>query len=318
MGSASSVLLLWVALAAVFIKGVHASLHYLLILKGDLGGVESIAQHGAAMHLNTLFVFSLAVWVYRTSRLKRILIPLTIPFVLLGYIAMQRRAAFVTLAIAVVLVVALLYKEHRRLFWRIAPVFILLAGGYVAAGWNSQSTLAVPAQAIKSVVAAQLASGRDQSSNNYRMLENRNINFTIDQHPLTGIGFGQKFSMMVPLPDISRSFEWWEYITHNSIMWIWMKAGLGGFFSLLCLIGFAVVGGAGVLGCLPRDDLSAVVLTATLYFVMHFIYSCVDMSWDAQSTVYVGAMMGIVNCAEWIAAHSKGDPRLPAPARAPE
>lgn len=289
-----------IVLAALFIKGVNGSLYYLLVLRGDLSGVEGITEHGAAMHLNTLFVASLAVWIYKGSPLKRILLPLMIPFVLLGYIAMQRRAAFVTLAIAFVLVLALLYKEHRRLFWRIAPAFIILSGGYVAAYWNSQSTLAVPAQAIKSVYAAHLASGRDQSSNNYRVLENRNISFTIHQHPFTGIGFGQKFSMVVPLPDISQRFEWWEYITHNSIMWIWMKAGIGGFFSMLCLIGLAVVGGARALDRLPRDDLRPVVLTATLYIVMHFIYACVDMSWDAGSTVYVGTMMGVVNCAEWI------------------
>jgi hypothetical protein len=36
--------------------------------------------------------------------------------------------------------------------------------------------------------------------------------------------------------------------------------------------------------------------------VMHFIYACVDMSWDAKSTVFVGTMMGVVNCADWIEA----------------
>ena len=286
--------------AALFIKGVDASLYYLLVLKGDLRGVESIAEHGAAIHLNTLVVASLAVWIYKSSRLKRILLPLTIPFVLPGYIAMQRRAAFVTLGIAFVLVLALLFRGRRRLFWRIAPAFIILSGGYVAAFWSSQSTLAVPAQAIKSVFAAQLSSARDQNSNNYRVLENQDITFTIHQHPLTGIGFGQKFSMVVPLPDLSRLFEWWEYITHNSILWIWMKTGIAGFFSMLCLIGLAVAGGVRALDRLSRDDMKAVVLTATLYIVMHFIYACVDMSWDAESAVYVGSMMGVVNCAVWI------------------
>ncbi len=291
--------LLSAALAAVFIKGVLASLYYLVDLESDLNGMYSIAEHGAAIHLNTLLVASGAVWLYRSSLLKRTLLPLSIPFVGLGYIAMQRRAAFVTLAIAVALVIAVLFKEQRRLFWRVAPAVLLLGACYLAVCWNSQGTLAVPAQAIKSVYAVQLASARDQRSNNYRVLEDRNINYTIHQHPFAGIGFGHKFSMVVAMPDISRFFEWWEYITHNSIMWIWMKAGLGGFFSLLCLIGLAVTGGARALDRLRRDDLGAVVLTATLYIVMHFIYACVDMSWDAQSAVYVGAMMGVVNRAEW-------------------
>lgn len=301
--------LLSVVLAAVLIKGVVGSLYYLLVLRGDLSGVESIADHGAAMHLNTIFVASLAVWMYASSLTRRILIPAMIPFVLLGYIAMQRRAAFITLAIALVLAVALLYSKRRRVFWRIAPAGVLVSAVYLATCWNSHSTLAVPAQAIKSVCAAHLATGRDQSSNNYRVLEDQDISFTIHQHPIMGIGFGRKFSMVVALPDLSRFFEWWEYITHNSILWIWMKAGIGGFFSMLCLIGLAVVSGSRALDRLPRDDLKPVLLTATLYIVMHFIYACVDMSWDAASAVYVGALMGVVNRAE-------GIERPPAVARA--
>lgn len=292
--------LLWAAVVAVFIKGVSGSLYYLSVLKGDLSGVESITEHAAAIHLNLLFVATLAVWMYGSPGSKRMVLLLAIPFVLLGYIAMQRRAAFVTLVVAFVLAAALLYKQNRRLFWVGAPVLVIFSAGYVAACWNHQSTAALPAQAIKSVIAAQLASDKDQSSNNYRVRENRNINFTIHQHPLAGIGFGQKFSIVAPMPDISRTFEWWEYITHNSIMWMWMKTGIGGFFSMLCLIGLAVGLGVRALEHLQRAELRVVTVTATLYIVMHFIYACVDMSWDPKSAVLVGAMMGVVNCAEWL------------------
>jgi len=288
--------LIWIAMVALLIKGICASLYYLLALKGNLSGTQSISDHGAAIQLNTLFVLSLAVWIYHSSLMKRLLFPLMTPFVILGYIAMQRRAAFITLAIAFMLLAALLYHSRRRLF---ALALATLSVGYVAISWNNQSFLAVPAQGIKSVIAADQASDRDQRSDNYRVLEDRNVNFTIHQHPFAGVGFGQKFHIIAPMPDISW-FEWWEYITHNSIMWIWMKAGIGGFFSMLFLIGLAVVTGVRVLEGPPGDELSAVVLTATLYIVMHFIYACVDMSWDAQSMVYVGIMMGLVNSAERI------------------
>jgi hypothetical protein len=46
--------------------------------------------------------------------------------------------------------------------------------------------------------------------------------------------------------------------------------------------------------------MQAVVLTAVLYLLMHFTYAYVDMSWDSQSMVYIGAMMGIINCTERI------------------
>jgi hypothetical protein len=299
--------LMWMAMAALLIKGINGSLYYLLVLKGDLTGIERISEHAAAMHLNTLFVLTVAAWIYKSSLTKRLVLPLMIPFVLLGYIAMQRRAAFVTLAVAFVLMVAVLYRERRRVFWLITPSLAMLSAVYVAVFWNSPSVLAVPAQAIKSVIAAGQANDTDQSSNHYRVLENRNIDFTIQQHPFTGVGFGRKFYIIAPMDDISRLFEWWEYITHNSIMWIWMKAGVGGFFSALFLMGLAVVRGVHGLGHLPSDDFSAVLLTATLYIVMHFIYACVDMSWDAQSMVYVGTMMGLVNSAERIGNPAAGE-----------
>src|SRR6185436_12294834 len=105
------------ALAAVFLKGVIGSLYYLLILRGDVNGVESIAEHGAAIHLNAILVASLGVLLYDTSRASRIVIPLMVPFVVLGYIAMQRRAAFVSVAIAFLLMLAVLYRQRRGLFW---------------------------------------------------------------------------------------------------------------------------------------------------------------------------------------------------------
>jgi hypothetical protein len=45
----------------------------------------------------------------------------------------------------------------------------------------------------------------------------------------------------------------------------------------------------------PRiRNLRALALTAVLYIVMHFIYAYVDISWDAQSMLYVGAMAGVI------------------------
>ena len=137
--------LMWIAMVALLIKGLNVSLYYLLVLQGDLSGVRTISDHAAAIQLNSLFILSLAVWVYHSSRMKRALLPLMIPFVVLGYIAMQRRAAFITLAIAVMLLTALLYQTKRRIF---ALTLATLSLGYVAISWNNQSFLAVPAQAI--------------------------------------------------------------------------------------------------------------------------------------------------------------------------
>jgi hypothetical protein len=118
--------------------------------------------------------------------------------------------------------------------------------------------------------------------------------------PLTGIGFGNKFHMIVPLPDISV-FEWWEYITHNSIMWVWMKIGVIGFYGLILLLALTMLYGARMVRLMPYGQLRVFALTATLYIFTHFVYAYVDMSWENGSMVFVGTMMGVINALPQIA-----------------
>lgn len=285
--------LLWAAMAALLVEGLVGSSYFLVTLKGSLAGVDRITEHAAAVHMNTLFILVLAAWLYQASWVKRLALPLMVPAVALTYLATQRRAAFLTLGIALVLLAVALYYEKRRAFWAIVPPAAVIGLVYVVAFWNASGALALPAQAVKSIVAEDQASAADVSSNVYRLIENVNTGFTIHQRPLTGVGFGQKFYIVVSLPDIS-SFEWWEYLPHNSIIWIWLKMGVFGFVAMLYMVATAVTVGARTLRQMPRDELSVAALVATLYIIMHFIYAYVDISWDGQSMVYVGVMMGLL------------------------
>ncbi len=295
--------LIWTIVIALFIDSLAGAGFVIFVLNFNLQGLEAIAEHSDSVHLNTLYVLAIGVWLFRGSWIKRIALLLMLPPVLISYFANQRRAAYITLAVALLLIAVVLYRENRKAFWLIIPTVGLLGIIYTAAFWNSSGGIGGPARAIRSVIAPQ-PGGRDDSSNVYRVLENLNSKFTIKQRPLTGVGFGNKFYIVVPMPDISF-FIWWEYITHNSILWFWMQSGVGGFMSLLVMVGMAVIVGVRALWRMPGGDLSAFALMATLYVVMHFIYAYVDMSWEAQSMIYVGVMMGLINSLERIATRSE-------------
>lgn len=299
---------LWFAMVALFVEGIIGNYYFLVTLRGSLAGVEAITDHSAAIHMNSLFVFAIAAWLYKTSAAKRILLSLMVSPVLLTYLATQRRAAFVTLIVALALTTIILYKENRRAFWLIVPTAAVVGILYLGAFWNSGSALGQPAQAVKSVIAEDQANAADQSSNVYRQIENLNTGFTIHQRPLTGVGFGQKFYVVWPLPDISF-FEWWEYLPHNSIIWIWLKAGVGGFIAMLYLVGKTIMVGSRALHKIHRDAMGAIVLTGTLYIVMHFIYAYVDISWDTQSMVYVGMTMGMLGAVERVLERPEPQPQ---------
>jgi O-antigen ligase len=292
--------LIWVIIIALFLDGLSGLWFVASELNFDLHSVEAIAEHSYSIHLNTLFVLTIAVWLFRGSRVKRIVLPLLIPVIAISYFANQRRASYITLAIALLLIAIVLYRENRKAFWLIIPIACVAGAIYLAVFWNSSGGIGGPARAIRSIIAPQ-PGGRDDSSNVYRVIENLNTKFTIKARPLTGVGFGNKFYIVAPLPDISF-FIWWEYMTHNSILWIWMQAGVGGFISMLFLIGLSILVGVRTLWRMPGGDMSAIALMATLYIVMHFIYAYVDISWEAQSMIYVGAMMGLLNSMERIVA----------------
>lgn len=292
-------ILFWIISISLFFKAVAGVMFVATALQWNMEGVERIAEHSMSIHFNLFFILAIAAWIYRDSLSRRTLLPLMALPVLFSFLANHRRAGFLTLGIGVIVVLLLLYREHRKLFWAIAPTLTLVFMAYLAVFWNNEGSIGMIARAVRSVFGQPTA--RDAASNIYRDIENVNIMFTISQVPLQGVGFGQKFYIIYQLPDISF-FEWWEYITHNSIMWVWMKTGAGGFFSMLLMIGMAMILGGRLIWTMPRGSLRAYALSGTLYILMHFVYAFVDMSWDTRSMLLVGTMMGLLNSLELIAA----------------
>lgn len=290
--------LMWLMVIALGYKGIMGIVHVATQLNWDLSGVERIAEHSMSIQFNAFFMLMITAWFYHDSALKRLIIPMLAPFVLYSFFANQRRASFLTLGLGVAVVLSMLYRENRKLFFTLAPSGAAVFLVYLAAFWNNTGSIGIIARAVRSVIGQPTA--RDAASNIYRDIENVNTMFNIKTFPFTGIGFGNKFYIVMPLPDISF-FIWWEYITHNSIMWIWMQAGVGAFFSMLLLTGMTMIVGGRAVWNVPAGPLRAVALTATLYVFMHFTYAYADMSWEVISMTFVGTMMGLINALEPIA-----------------
>ena len=234
--------------------------------------------------------------------------PLFAASIVVTYMVDQRRAAFVSLGLGLVAIGMVLYMTNRKRFWQIAPVVSIVMLLYLGAFWNNQGTLGMPARAVKSMLVSDSGNSQENSSNDYRVVENINNMFTIKAAPLTGVGFGKPFYIIAPMPDISF-FEWWQYIVHNSIMWMWMETGVGGYFAMLVMIGLALVFGMQTVLRMPGGDMSAIALTAVVYIFMHFVFAYVDMSWNNQSMLYIGAMLGILNGLDKVVARPIEQPR---------
>jgi hypothetical protein len=292
--------LMWAIMLANIVQAFTGVWYYFFAPGGSTKGSDGIMEHSASIHLDALFVYVVALFLFGGPKLKRTVLALFCLPALWAYLVNQRRASFVSLGLALILLGAALFRQNRRVFWMIAPPIAAFTLVFMAATWNNSGTLGLPARGIKSALGMDINS-RDESSNVYRVIENVNTNFTIHQAVLTGIGFGNKFFIIAPMPDISF-FTWWEYITHNSIMWVWMKTGVFGFLSMLLMAGSIVAMGARSYDRLPGGDYKAIGATMLLYIIMHFVYAYVDMSWENQSMIFVGAAAGILGCLDTVMA----------------
>jgi hypothetical protein len=291
-------ILLWGIVAALTFEAVHA-LFRLSTLRSVLPEGQSPVDHTAALHMNLVILLFIAGLWFGTNKLgKRPLVLLALVPVVWIYLAAERRAGVVGLAIGGGYLAFVLFSKNRTKFKRIIPIMAVIGVAYVGAFWSAEDTPAgFPAQAIKIIIQPDSASEKDASSDLYREIENHNLNATVRSNPVLGIGFGQRFLQPIPLPDISF-FEFAPYIPHNSLLWIWTQVGVVGFVAFLHL--FALGTATGIRAArriVDPDDVTLVAVFAA-YIPMTMVVAFVDITFDAQTTVLFGVALALVGSAE--------------------
>ena len=282
-----------VCLAAVVLQA-GLSLQYLSTLSQVAREeLESLNEHGSSIGMNVLFMTTIAALAYRGVRWGvRVGLVLACVPVMWVYLVAQRRAAVVALVVGFTMFAVMIFWRQRRTFWKVVPIVTVLAVGYLGAFWQSDSSAAFPAQAVKSVIAPDQASPEDLSSDLYRQLEKLNISATVRASPALGIGFGQAFYRPYSLADISF-FEYEAYVPHNSIIWVWIKMGFGGFVALLFIIGRTLVLGASRARGSPNGIDAVFALIAVIFVAMYAVFLYVDIGWEARNVVILALSMGL-------------------------
>ncbi len=285
--------LFWVVVAAVFVESVRTLVW--LYFSADTDLYDSILEHSGATHLNFIFVAAFFAWIVAKSGIAlRLWLPIASMSGLWVYIESERRSGIAALVIGLLVSFIFLKADRPRRFWLITPVVVVVGLLYLGAFWNASGPLAFPAEAIRTELAPETASVSDQSSNNYRVLEHVNILATIQTSPVLGVGFGQKFYQPIPLPDISFSFPWWEYMTHNSLLWIWMKMGYFGFIAVFNFFGRGISLGMQTVTSLKHGVDKAIVGSAMAYLPMYLTFTYVDIAWQTQSLLLVAICLAII------------------------
>jgi O-antigen ligase len=285
--------LLWTAMVGILGNSIMSLIYLAKLTSDERKNLEALGEHGAALSMNALFILAISSFLFKRASGggRLLLLAMCVPAGW-AYLASQRRAAVIGLSAALFLLAIVLFWHQRSRFWRVVPVAVLAFTAYLGVFWNSSASFGFPAQAVKTVIAPGSLSDRDRGSDLYRQIENYDLNSTIRQAPITGLGFGHPFSQPVALPDISF-YEFYRYIPHNSVLWIWIQTGFFGFVSMFFLFGRAMALAGQKLRRLTNPDDVILVVVGGAFVLMYAIFAYVDIAWDARGTVFLGFAFAI-------------------------
>jgi len=235
----------WIAavfIACVAFKAGVGYNRYFFVLHQSLGATEAILSHEDSYFLLLFLaaVVAAAIWVRRW----KIVLPMLLTSPIVGIVMLEnrRRVAMVALWAALAVVIGLSIRFEPALRKRIivlTAIGVLGFAGFVIANWNNDNDNIV-GQIVRPVhTITGRVSERDYLSDIYRTNENADILYTYHTDPLIGIGFGLPMLVVFPLADISQQYPLWQFIPHNTDLWVAMRMGILGmaaFWGLTCVV----------------------------------------------------------------------------------
>lgn len=296
--------LIWFIIFGVSVKAFQAIWKF-VVMGLTTGGYPTLTNHEDPVFMVTLFILLLGSIVYKSwNKQTAILLLLLIPCTFAFYVA-QRRAAYASFMVSFSAFMVLLPGLVRWKFLKVMfPMFVCMMV-YGAAFWNSNSILARPVQTIKSgIIKPEMEENIDDYySNLYRENENYNLAATVRNHPIIGIGFGNKYDQPIPLVAIPYPLR--DYIPHNEIFWLIVKMGSVGFFAFWFFFNSVAAKGVQIFSRLTDPYLKAV----TLFIIIAIINQMVVSYFDLQLTyyrnmIYLGCLLGMLPALENAANYS--------------
>jgi hypothetical protein len=247
---------------------------------------EDVVFMGAAVMLALV-----ALLLGHRSRLVFTLLALQ-PLFLIAELLAYRRVAFIALGVmflAVVLMAAIARPRRTAVLVGIVTVGL---GLYLVSFWDATGPAAEPLRALRSVVDASSTDLEDQASSAWRDVEHQNIAYTIRQLPITGVGVGQRY--LFEREPAENSFIYWRFITHDALLWLWLKAGALGAFALWFLVARAVLLGTSLFRRVQEPSLRWYVTLPVLLVLAQVVFSSVDLGLTYSRTMIVlGASLGL-------------------------
>lgn len=282
------------AIAATTALALVVVFRYVVYLAGERSGIPREFWFGHETGLFLAFGCLLAgigVMSQRTDG-ARLLFALHGLLMTTAMMMTGRRSAILVVLAGMLIAAWLLLPRRPVLLTTLGVVALFGGAGYLAVYWDATvGPLAEPARAIRSQFDPD---PRDRSSDEYRRIERNNLERTISESPLFGIGFGQPFTQFEPLPEL----DFWplqSYTPHQNILWLWLKTGIVGASVLIGL--WVLAFGRCLRACrrVPRlRDIPATPMLLAAALFMYLAYARVDLAFvNSRSAVPLAAVFAL-------------------------
>lgn len=284
--------LIWIVAITVAIQGVFGAATF--VARGGKVSMEGFGVHDVSLFYNLLFFIMIIAGLTRIDKRLTIFSAIFSAPALIAVMANQRRAGIGAFAIAflpLLPLLAVVWTERKRQIVTFALTFSIASILFLGATWNTSGPWALPARALQSY---SNPTDRDAQSNNYRDLEDRNLKFTRDLFPWTGLGFGHRFVEVAPMPEIFFPLK--DYFPHNSLLWVWYSVGHIGFWLFLMMVAVALI--KGVHHCRAVQDpwVRFIGVIAVLDLLMVMVYGKYDLQLvNGRQMTLLAVLIGIVS-----------------------
>ena len=287
-------ILVYELVVLVGVKGLQGILNFLDSFAVAYN-LEAVTGHEDVIFFDLAIALAAAALILRVRSRLAFAVLAVQPLIIGAEVLTERRVGFVALGVVLLIVPLLAFRTEPRRALAFAAVGALAAVAYITVFWDSAGPLGEPIRAVRSVVDnSSSLSRRDQMSDDWRVTENSNIAFTIQQLPLTGVGLGQEYLLERAPPPLPPAFTYWRYITHNALLWLWLKAGPIGALALWFLVARVVaVGSASAAGI--RDlELRWFAFLPVCLIAIQIVFSAVELGLSYSRTMIVlGGALGM-------------------------
>lgn len=301
--------LISVCIVAISFKAFQGLLRFVLF-DLNFGGLEELTNSEDPVFIVTILMLFIGLVLFNVRHKHRLLLSfLFVPLVAGMYVG-QRRATFASFTLALFSMLFILPKKERSILLKVLAVGLVFFGIYLSLYWNTYGRIGMIAQQFKSIVSSDPEmAGMNYYSNLYREYENYNLAKTIQRAPIIGVGFGNKYDVILHWFGIMDVVSLLAYIPHNSILWMIAKTGTVGFFIFLLFMNVLIFRIAAVFKSLTDPYIKVVAIFCMLAIINQFVVSYVEMQFTYyRNMTYLGMLTGLLPLLERYIPNNKHTP----------